>query len=229
MPPRPRPPAPPPNACAQPPAPPGQRSRAQLRVLAPMLSLPHCPSPRPLPAASHPHPDSPALIIAARGQHAGHLRPGRAVRPVDLGRAFNVLAAWPPRRGPVPNISLAKVPACTARMKTIQLRGVTTSAGPAGCAESRTATIPGRLAATSTQFWPSDELRALLRHTAPQRSIGPALGAMLHLLQVIRHADHAIRRATSAIMARDSLGPAARATRWLNLRVYRSMSGGSSR
>ncbi len=96
----------------------------------PPPSLPHCPSPRPIPAASHPHPDSPALIIAARGQHAGHLRPGRAVRPADLGRAFGVLAAWPPR-GPLPNTSLAKLPACTARMKTIQLRGVTTSAGPA--------------------------------------------------------------------------------------------------
>ena len=76
MPPRPRPPAPLPDACTQPPARPGQRSRAQLRVPAPPPSLPHCPSPRPLPAASHPHPDSPALIIAPRGQHAGHLRPG---------------------------------------------------------------------------------------------------------------------------------------------------------
>src|SRR5437667_5647105 len=114
-------------------------------------------------------------------------------------------------------------------MKAVQLGGVTTSGGPSGCLESRMATIPGRLVATSTQFCPSGELRVLLRQTAPERSIGPALGAILHLLQVVRHADHVICSARAVIMARDSLGPSARATRWLNLRVYRSMSGGSSK
>src|SRR5215216_4379735 len=44
------------------------------------------------------------------------------------------------------------------------------SAGPSGCPLSRTAMIPGMLSATSTH-WPSELLRALLRHTARDRSM----------------------------------------------------------
>src|SRR5215469_18082648 len=54
-------------------------------------------------------------------------------------------------------------------------------------------------------------------------------GAIADLPGVLRDADHAMRSARAAIMVRDSSGPSARATRWLNLRLYRSTSAASSR
>src|ERR1019366_4207453 len=56
---------------------------------------------------------------------------------------------------------------------------------PSGSLESLTATIPGRLRATSTQFPPVPPLRALLRHVARDRS-----GAViLHLLSDVLGSD----------------------------------------
>jgi hypothetical protein len=63
-------------------------------------------------------------------------------------------------------------------MKVAHSRRLTAKAGPSGYLESRIATKPGRFMATSTQFWPSDELLVLFRHRAPERSIEPALAAI---------------------------------------------------
>ena len=70
-------------------------------------------------------------------------------------------------------------PAFTAAVKAAQRMRVTVSAGPSGFLESRIATIPGRLRATSTQLSLAP-LKELLRHSAVDRS-GVPLGLALFL------------------------------------------------
>src|ERR1022692_3875393 len=64
----------------------------------------------------------------------------------------------------------SKSPLRTRTVNASHAAGVKTSLGPFGSFESRTATIPGRLLATSTQFPPDPLLRLLLRQTARESS-----------------------------------------------------------
>src|SRR5215467_15718624 len=93
-----------------------------------------------------------------KNAHCQHETPpsrAAAWRAAARGRAVaNRTSNWP-----------ALIPAVNAR-HAVRL---TISAGPAGRLESRTATPPGRLPATSTQLSLAP-LRKLLRHTALDRS-----------------------------------------------------------
>jgi hypothetical protein len=88
---------------------------------------------------------------------------------------------------------------------------VTKRAGSSGCFESRMATRPGRLRATSTQlpFWP---LRVLLCHVARDRSGWVNLGTSLVLAQVMV-------LAACSISLTDSSGCKAAASSRSNARV----------
>src|SRR5260370_27149978 len=105
-------------------------------------------------------------------------------------------------------------------MKARQPEGLTISFGPSGSLESRTATTPRRLEATSTQL-PPLLLKVLLRQMARDRSLSSS--AIVHPL-FGRHGQ-ASSAAAAVIRLTDSSGPSALATRWLNMAWYRSTSG----
>src|SRR5579875_247080 len=99
-----------------------------------------------------------------RGNHSRYDNPRRRRPPLFPLYVFIFpcpLRAGPPARRP-------RYPARTESVKAAQSARLMTSAGPCGSLESRTATIPGRLRATSTQFWPP--LKELFRHSAAARS-----------------------------------------------------------
>src|SRR6202035_5623363 len=65
-------------------------------------------------------------------------------------------------------------PAVTPAVNARHSSGAKTSFGPSGSFESRTATAPGRLRATSTQSPPLPALHDDLRHSARLRSMSPS-------------------------------------------------------
>src|SRR5437879_1981841 len=75
--------------------------------------------------------------------------------------------------------------------------------GLCGFLESRTATTPGRLRATSTQAPPLSPLREDLRHTAPVRSICPQL---LSRSGLVGRSPHARDEAGPLVSADDQNG-----------------------
>src|ERR1022692_2874057 len=89
---------------------------------------------------------------------------------------------------------------------------VKVSTGPQRSLESRTATMPGRLLATSTQF-PFPPLRELLRHTARDRSIAVIPRTFSH--------DQSSSCAAAWSISRDSFGPRAAACTNRNIPAYR--------
>src|SRR5260370_3054313 len=132
-----------------------------------------------------------------------HPAPARAVGAVGS------CEGGPPR----PQLAAQVCHAFTCRMKVAQSAEAKIRLGPSGSLESRTATMPGRLVATSTH-WPSPLLWLLLRHWARERS-RPCTSRLL---------SPSYSAARDAISDPDAAGLAATARRCSKTSVYRRIS-----
>ncbi len=110
------------------------------------------------------------LSVRARGSSDGALRPVAAQGHVITQDRFSAAGL---SRESMPWLRQAVARMCMMKLAHSPL--LMSSTGPCVFLESRTATAPGRLRATSTQLPPLSPLREDLRHWARFRSIDPQL------------------------------------------------------